>query len=616
MENMATETQKNVMGEEDNALHELQEEANVSSGSSPEDEDLNEADMTQFEEYFEQSIPSFQQGEVISGKVVGVGEEAVLVDIGYKSEGHIPIAEFLDDDNRPCVSVGDTIDILLERWNPETGALKLSFQKLLKRQIWNAVIDAHENETPIKGKVIGRVKGGMTFQIGNRPKSLTAFLPLSQIEVGQVNDPNSYLDKELECLVIKCNRKKQNIVVSRRTLLEKEIAKKREETLSSLEEGQEREGTVKNITDYGAFVDIGGIDGLLHVTDMSWGRVEHPSKVFKVGDKIKVKVLSFDKEAGKVSLGIKQLTEDPWERVEEKYPVESRVSGRIVSLTDYGAFVELEEGVEGLIHISEMSWTKKIRHPSKIVSKGDTVEAVVLKVDKDAKRISLGLKQIEPNPWDIVEERYPVGTVIEGKVKNVTDFGVFIGIAEGIDGLVHVSDLSWNKRIGHPKELYKKGQTIRAVVLNIDREKERFSLGVKQLVPDPWSTVPEKYPIGSRITGKITNVTDFGVFVELEDGIEGLVHVSELADKKIKSPVGLYEVGQEITAKVINVSADERRIGLSVKRMKEDEEKGIYEEYSTKSKGASTTLGSLLQEELKQKALEAEHTEQTEQTEQ
>ncbi len=593
MEKLLTESQEKEM------------EVDVDTDAQPaDDEEL--ADMSQFEEYFEQSIPSYHAGQIIQGKVVRVGDETVLVDIGYKSEGQIPAREFIDEEEKVCVQPGDTVDVLLERWDPEEGILRLSFVKALRRGLWNEVLDAFENERPVKGKIISRVKGGMTFQIGERPASLFAFLPLSQLDLGPVKDPNEYVNKECECLIIKCNRKRQNIVVSRRVLLEKEREKKRQETLSTLEEGQVREGVVKNITDYGAFVDLGGIDGLLHVTDMSWGRVEHPSKVLNVGDTIKVKVLSFDKESGKVSLGIKQLTEDPWTKVDEKYPEGARVTGKVVSLTEYGAFVELEEGVEGLIHVSEMSWTRKIRHPSQILSVGDTVETVVLKVDKDAKRISLGLKQIEPNPWDLVEERYPVGTVIEGTVKNVTDFGVFVGIAEGIDGLVHVSDLSWNKRIKHPKELYKKGQTIQAVVLNIDREKERFSLGVKQLTPDPWESVPEKYPVGSEVTGRITNVTDFGVFVELEEGIEGLIHVSEIGDKKIKTPVGLYEVGQDITAKVINIAPLERRIGLSIRRLKEDEEKGLYEEYTSKSKGASTTLGSILQEELLQKGLKTE----------
>jgi len=602
MENLSTDTQDQ---KDQKVEQEVQE---VSQESSDEEAMSDEAisDMSQFEEYFEQSMPSYQAGQLIQGKVVRVDNEMVLIDIGYKTEGQIPVREFIDEEEQVCVKPGDTVELLLERWGPEEGRLRLSYAKALKRNLWNEVIDAHDKGLPVKGKILGRVKGGMTFQIGKRPGSLLAFLPMSQLDLTPVKDPDEYLDKEFECIVLKYNRKRQNIVVSRRVLLEKERDAKRAETLASLEEGQVREGVVKNITDYGAFVDLGGIDGLLHITDMSWGRIGHPSKILNVGDTLKVKVLSFDRDAGRVSLGIKQLTEDPWIRVEERYPEGARVTGKVVSLTVYGAFVELEEGVEGLIHISEMSWTRKLRHPSQILSIGDIVEAVVLKVDPDVKRISLGLKQVEPNPWDVVQERYPVGTVIEGTVKNVTDFGVFVGIAEGIDGLIHVSDLSWNKRIRHPKELYKKGQTIQAVVLNIDRERERFSLGVKQLTPDPWESVPEKYPAGSQVTGTITNIVDFGIFVELEDGVEGLVHVSEIGDKKVKTPVGLYEVGDEITAKVINIAPLERRIGLSIRRLKEDDEKGLYREYSARSKNTSTTLGSLLQEELIQKRLKSE----------
>ena len=559
-------------------------------------------DMSQFEDLFEQSLKTFKEGEILEGTVVGVDRDYVMVDVGYKSEGLIRVREFQDDEGNVTVKPGDTVEVLLERWSSDDSTLMLSHSKALRKQVWEEVVKAFEAEEPVKGTVISRVKGGLSVRIGDRKSGIIAFLPFSQIDLRPLRDPESLVGSELECAILKCNRKRENIVVSRRAILEKDRASKRAETLKTLEEGQEREGVVKNITDYGVFVDLGGIDGLLHITDISWGRIEHPSKLFKVGDTIKVKVLSYEPETEKVSLGIKQLTEDPWSRAEEKYPVGSRVTGRVVSLTDYGAFIELEEGVEGLVHVSEMSWTKRIRRPSQIVSVGDTVEAVVLKVDPENKRISLGLKQIEPNPWDLIEERYPQGTVIEGKVKNVTEFGLFIGIEEGIDGLVHISDLSWSKRVKHPSELFKKGQTIQAVVLNIDKEKERFSLGVKQLHPDPWESAPERYPVGSMVTGKITNVTDFGIFVELEEGVEGLVHVSEIGPGKVKTPVGQYEPGQEISAKVIHVAPIERRIGLSLKRIAEDEERSYYEEYSSNGKGA-TTLGSLLQEELVQQSL-------------
>ncbi|WP_258539298.1 30S ribosomal protein S1, partial [Dissulfurirhabdus thermomarina] len=509
--------------------------------------------MSQFEDLFEQSLQTFQEGEVLEGKVVRVDKEFVLVDVGYKSEGQIPVREFAGPDGTVDVQPGDTVEVLLERWDPEEGMIRLSRSKALRRKVWKEIVAAYEAEAPIKGTVVARIKGGLSVRIGEGRGGVTAFLPYSQIDIRPVRDPESFIDQEVECAILKCNQRRENVVVSRRTLLEKDRAEKRAKTLAELAEGQVREGVVKNITDYGAFVDLGGIDGLLHITDMSWGRVEHPSKVFKVGDTIQVKVLSFDPETEKVSLGTKQLAEDPWLRVEEKYPVGTTVEGTVVSLTDYGAFVELEEGVEGLIHVSEMSWTKRVRHPSQVVNVGDRIQAAVLKVDPEAKRISLSLKQVTGNPWEEVQERYPAGTVIEGTVKNVTDFGVFIGIQEGIDGLVHISDLSWSKRVKHPGELYKKGDAIRAVVLNVDKERERFSLGVKQLQPDPWESVPEKFPAGSVVTGKVTNVTEFGVFVELEEGVEGLIHVSELGPGKVKTPVGMFEEGQEVTAKVIHV---------------------------------------------------------------
>jgi len=582
------------------------EEKEISSGPEQEqaapafsDEDES-ADMSQFEELFEQSLRSFQEGEIIEGTVVSVQNDYVMVDIGYKSEGLIPSREFINGDGKLKVEPGDVVEVLLERWNPEDGMLRLSYSRAIRRKVWDFVIKSFEEKEPVEVTTVSKVKGGLTVRIGDAIGGIKAFLPYSQIDVRPHPNLDSMIGQKFMCSILDYNRKRENVVVSRRELLEKEMEEKKKETLASLEEGQEREGVIKNITDYGVFVDLGGIDGLLHVTDISWGRVEHPSKVFNVGDTVNVKVLSFDREKEKVALGIKQLTEDPWLRAAEKYPEGEKVTGKVVSLTEYGAFVQLEEGVEGLIHVSEMSWTKRIRHPKQVLAVGDEVETVVLKVDPEARRISLGLKQVRPNPWDLVKERYPEGTVIEGKVKNITEFGLFIGIEEGIDGLVHISDLSWSKRIKHPSEMFKKGDKIQAVVLNIDKEKERFSLGVKQLHPDPWESAPERYPVGSRVSGKITNVTDFGIFVELEEGIEGLIHVSEIAAGRAKSPVGKYEVGDEITAMVINVSPKDRRIGLSIKKMAEDEERSFFSEYSS-SKAAPTTLGLLLQEELGQK---------------
>ncbi|MGQ9498836.1 MAG: 30S ribosomal protein S1 [Dissulfurimicrobium sp.] len=561
-------------------------------------------DMGHFEDLFEESLKTFQSGDIIEGKVVRIDKEHVMIDVGYKSEGRIPVSEFMGDDGEVTVVPGEKVEVLIENWNAEDGRITISYSKALRRKIWENITKAYKDEMPVKGVILSRVKGGFSVLLGEKKCGVKAFLPFSHIDIRPVNDPDSLIGEVIDCLILKCTRKRENVVVSRRVLMEKERDKKKKETLSSLVEGEVREGIVKNITDYGVFVDIGGIDGLLHITDISWGRIEHPSKRFKVGDNIKVKVLSYTPENEKVSLGVKQLTEDPWLHAAERYPIGEKVKGKVVSLTDYGAFVDLEEGIEGLIHVSEMSWVKYIRHPSQILKVGDMVEVVVLKVDPDAKRISLSLKQIEPNPWDLVEERYPVGTVIEGTVKNVTDFGVFIGIEEGIDGLVHVSDLSWSKKINHPGELYKKGDRIQAVVLNVDKDKERFSLGVKQLHPDPWTTISERFSIGQIVMGKVTNVTDFGVFVELEEGVEGLIHVSELSASKIKTPVGMFEVGSEITAKVIHIAPLERRIGLSIKRINEDVERSYFEEYlSGAAKGGIKTLGSLIQEEMVQQGM-------------
>mgnify|MGYP000403216968 CR=1 FL=1 len=388
-------------------------------------------------------------------------------------------------------------------------------------------------------------------------------------------------------------------MLSRRVLLEAEREHKRAETLASIEENKVMEGTVKNITEYGVFVDLGGVDGLLHITDISWGRVKHPSELFAIGDPIQVMILSFDQGNERVSLGMKQLVPDPWTFAEEKYPVGTKITGRVVSLTDYGAFVEVEEGIEGLIHVSEMSWTRKVRHPSKMVSVGDEVEAVVLDIKPESRRISLGMKQTMPHPWDVISEKYPVGSVIEGKIKNITDFGIFIGIDDDIDGLVHISDISWTKRIKHPSELYKKGDLVQAKVLDIDKGNERFSLGIKQLQEDPWKTVADRYPVGTDINGTVTNVTDFGIFVELEEGIEGLVHVSEISKEKIKTPVGQYNVGDDLTARVININTEERRIGLSIKRLEVDDDQELLHEYVNKRKAAPSSFGELLQQNLK-----------------
>jgi small subunit ribosomal protein S1 len=522
-----------------------------------------------------------------------VEKDYVVVDIGYKSEGQIDINEFKDADGVIQAEVGQEVDVLLERTEDDEGTIILSKEKAAKIKVWDEISRVYNDDGEITGTIVGRVKGGMSVDIG-----VPAFLPGSQVDLRPVRNLDALVGQTFDFKILKFNKKRSNIVLSRRVLLEKEREVKKTETLKVLETNQVMQGVVKNITDYGVFVDLGGIDGLLHITDMSWGRVGHPSEMFGIGDEINVKVLNFDRDRERVSLGLKQLKEDPWIAAADKYPVGTRIEGRVVSLADYGAFVEVEEGVEGLIHVSEMSWTRKVRHPSKIVNVGDVVEAVVLSINPDAKRISLGMKQVEPNPWDVIAEKYPVGTTIEGRIKNITDFGLFIGIDEGIDGLVHISDISWTKRIKHPGEIYKKGDEVRAVVLNIDRENERFSLGIKQLEVDPWDESPQKYKVGTSVTGVITNVTDFGVFVELEEGIEGLIHVSEISNEKVKTPVGMFNVSDNVTAKVVAVSRRDRKIALSLRRLEDEADRAVYSEYLNSTQAATSNLGELLKQGL------------------
>ena len=556
------------------------------------------ADDTSFEEMsfaelFEQEDNNtvINVGEVAIGTVVGLSSDAALIDVGDKAESYIPLAEFRHEDPDRVIKIGDQFEVFIEKRKDE-GGLLLSREKAIAIKVWEQIAKIQEEDGTIEGRIDNRVKGGMSVDIG-----VPAFLPYSQIDLRPVKDLDSLIGQTFEFKILKFNRKRNNVVISRRAILENQRTALREQMRTSLEEGQIIRGAITNITDYGLFIDLGGMDGLCHITDLSWGRVSHPSKLYTVGEEIEVKILKYDKNSDRVSLGVKQLKTDPWERVPQQYAPGSRVKGKVVSITDYGVFVELEEGVEGLVHISEMSWSKKPRHPSKIVGVGEEIEVQVLKVEAETKRISLGMKQLQPNPWDVVEESYPVGSVIEGKIKNITDFGIFIGIEEGIDGLIHVSDLSWTERIKHPSEKYAKGETIQAVVLKIDKENERFSLGVKQLEPDPWQAAASNYPIGSTVEGTITNVTDFGVFVQLEEGIEGLVHVSEISKDKVKTPVGMFNVNDILKAMVINVSADDRKIGLSVKALQEKEENNgaIPEEYLQKAQSAApSTFGDLL----------------------
>ncbi|MDB4470652.1 30S ribosomal protein S1 [Deltaproteobacteria bacterium] len=565
------------------------------------DEKDAQAEMDgEFEESFEELLKDYEQGgfelkrnDVVEGTIVQVNPDSVVVDVGYKSEGVIPLREFADEKGEINVNVGDVYDVLFGGGESDSGLIVLSKEKADRQKIWNSL----EEGAVVEGKIISRIKGGLSVDIG-----VNAFLPGSQVDLRPVRNLDKVIGESFDFKIIKLNKRRGNIVLSRRVLLETERESQRGETLKTLEENQVAEGIVKNLTDYGAFIDLGGIDGLLHITDMSWGRVKHPSDILAVGDKINVKVLKFDKEKERVSLGLKQISPDPWLDVQAKYPVEGKVTGKVVSLTDYGAFIELEEGVEGLIHVSEMSWTKRVKHPNKVLSIGDEVESVVLALDTENRRISLGLKQVEPNPWDVIGEKFPIGTIIEGQVKNITDFGIFVGVDEGIDGLVHISDLSWTKRIKHPSEAYKKGDLVKAVVLNIDRENERFSLGLKQLASDPWETVPTRYAPGTIVGGKVTSVTDFGIFLELEEGIEGLVHVSELSKEKIDAPKEFAAVGDTLEAAVLQVDTVDRKIALSIKNIAEQKEKAEVNEFMGAQKSATSNLGALLQGALDRKS--------------
>jgi len=587
---MGTVSENDSSSSDEMAPSEKSSESSESSGPEPAET------MESLMEMYEESFKQFEEGQVVTGRIISIDKNHVLVDIGYKSEGQIRIDEFLDESGNVVAEIGDRVEVMVEFWDDENEVVNLSKEKAEKVKVWDAIKQAYKEEEAIEGVISSRVKGGFSVDVG-----VQAFLPGSQADLRPVRHLDDIVGGTFKFKVLKFNRKRSNIVLSRRVLMEAERESQRTDTLASICEGGEVEGEVKNITEYGVFVDLGGVDGLLHITDMSWGRVKHPSDLFSVGDRITVKILNIDLDKERVSLGIKQLTPDPWLSAEEKYPITSRVTGRVVSLTDYGAFVELEEGIEGLIHVSEMSWTRKIRHPSKVVSVGDEVEAVVLDIKPKNRRISLGIKQVVPNPWDEISGKYPIGTIIEGKIKNITDFGMFVGIDEGIDGLVHISDISWVKRIKHPSELYKKGDMVQAKVLDINKEGERFSLGIKQLEPDPWSTISDRYDVGKEITGTITNVTDFGIFVELEEGIEGLVHVSEISKEKVKTPVDMFNVGDLITAKVMNINGEERRIGLSVKRMKMEDDQSLLNEYINTAKSPTSTFGEILRENLQEK---------------
>ncbi|MDO9068657.1 MAG: 30S ribosomal protein S1 [Deltaproteobacteria bacterium] len=562
-----------------------------------ENDDLDgDQQSSEFEALYTESLKGRpERDKIIEGTVVRIDQETVLVDIGLKSEGHVPVAEFRDANGEVAVQIGDKIRVLMTRQDGKKGYV-LSKKKADYLTVWDKIGDAGQEGGIVEGTITAKVNGGFTVDIG-----IQAFLPASQVDIRPSSDTDSYIGLKGRFKVIKINQRRDNIVLSRRAVLEEERASVRDVTLATLEEGQIVEGIIKNVTDYGAFVDLGGVDGLLHVSDLSWGRVGKPSDALKPGQQVTAKVLKFDRTKGKISLGIKQTLTDPWLEVPSKFPVGERVRGRVVSLMEYGAFVELEAGVEGLIHVSEMSWTKRVRRAADVLNIGDEVETIVLGIDMGNRKISLGLKQVSENPWATIAEKYPAGTKIEGQIKNMTDFGMFIGIEDGIDGLVHVSDMSWTKRIKHPGDVYEKGQLVQAVVLKVDIENERLSLGVKQLEPDPWTLAPEKYRTGTIVTGKVTSQTDFGVFIELEEGIEGLIHVSELSREKIASAKEFASVGDNLEAVVLSCDPKERRISLSIKSKSIAAEKAEFEQYMGSQGEATSNFGDLLKQEMNNK---------------
>ncbi len=549
-----------------------------------------------FADLFAQDARKVEEGEVVRGTITFIDDDQIQVDIGFKSEGMVDTWEFMDEDGTVLVNVGDVVDVLVEESEGEDGRVVLSKEKADRLKIWDEISAASERDEAVEGVVLSRVKGGLAVDIG-----VKAFLPGSQVDLRPVRNLEHLIGERLQFKVIKFNMRRGNIVLSRRALLEKERERMRATTLEALQEGQIVDGVIKNLTDYGAFIDLGGLDGLLHVTDMSWGRVTHPNELFKVGDEIKVKVLKFDAENERVSLGLKQIQPDPWIDAAMRFPIGMRVSGEVVSLADYGAFIELEAGIEGLVHVSEMSWTKRVKHPSKIVEIGDRVEAVVLDVDEPTRKISLGMKQIEPNPWSLIEEKYPVGTHVEGTVRNVTNFGVFVGLEEGIDGLVHVSDMSWTEQISQPSEKFEKGDVVSAVVLKIDRDNEKFSLGIKQLEPNPWDDIRKKYSVGSQVDVQVSNITEFGAFVKLEEGIEGLIYNSELSPDRVEDASEVVSVGQNISALVTKVDAAEQKVSLSIKAIADKAQRDSLKKIAEQqSQSQTTTLGDILAEKLAQ----------------
>ena len=564
---------------------------NMSAASDDDEEQRRSGDVDfgQLLDQFEQEQAALQEGEVVRGTVVGISERGVVIDFGYKSEGIVNPAEFTED-GVLAVKAGDEVDVLVKNMETADGLPILSRADAVRMRAWDDLEKAYRDGTNIKGRVIERIKGGLRVDIDG----IGAFLPGSQVDVRPVRNLDSLRNQEIEAKVIKLNRKRSNVVLSRKAVIEEENAGRKGQTLQHIEEDIVIEGQIKNLTDYGAFVDLGGVDGLLHVTDMSWGRLQNPSELFRVGDNIQVKVLKFDKDRERVSLGYKQLLPDPWSSVDERFPVGARVPGRVASVADYGAFVELESGVEGLVHVSEMSWSKRVKHPSKLVNPGDNVEVEVLSVDPKARRISLGMKQIQDNPWQTLHERYQVGTRVHGRVRNLTDFGAFIEIEDGVDGLVHVSDISWSRRIKHPSEVLKKGQEIDAVITSIDAENRRLSLSIKDLEPNAWDRFVTEHKPGDVVRGKIARFANFGAFVELDDNLEGLCHISELSEERVEKPEDVVQLGQEMEFKILRIDSDSKKIGLSARAVgKEDEPIVDTKVYSSQAGSGMASLGEL-----------------------
>jgi len=544
------------------------------------DEELSREEYQKLLDMYDDSMRNLTEGEIVPGRVIGITSNSVIIDVGYKSEGLVPIEEFLDRDGNISIKEGEEVDVLLEKTEDLEGHVLLSRTKAQRMRRWTEVEKAYKDGRIIKGRVTDRIKGGLTVDVG-----LRAFLPGSLVDIKPVKNLESLRGLELEFKVISLDRRRNNIVLSRKAVLETELAKRKAETLTRLAEGAHLKGVVKNITDYGVFIDLGGIDGLLHITDISWGRVNHPSEHFSVGDEVEVVVLKFDPETERVSLGYKQKSEDPWTLVDKKYPIGSRVRGKVVSLVDYGAFVEIEEGVEGLIHVSEMSWTKKVVNPAKILEVGHEVEAIVSELDMDQRRISLSLRQTERNPWEELKDTHPEGTIIEGKVRNLTEFGAFVEITEGIDGLIHVSDMSWTKRVKHPSEVLKKGDTVRARITNIDIENQRVSLSIKEFMPNEWDDFATRHRVGDTLDGRVVNVTDFGLFIDIYNGLEGLAHVSEIEVPGGGKLEDQFKVGDWVRTRVLRIEEDDKKVGLSLRGVTQPTEEEIAELQATREGG-------------------------------